>query len=190
MKEKIRKYRWIFQLLISGVLVINIYNKVDFKALIASFHVLPWYVVLIIPIIGLLQVFITTITQLKLFSIYSAEIGKARTFKENYVAAFYGMAVPGLIGSDLYLSHYFGKKINSYFNALTGILFLRIIGLIVFIVSITISFLFLNKSTYQLLSGFDLDINSSILYVLIALAVISILAIMSSGSILELYSKK
>jgi uncharacterized membrane protein YbhN (UPF0104 family) len=175
MTEKLKKYKWIFQLAISISVAIYVYNKVDFNSLILSFKELPWFLLLIIPIVGLLQFYVTTIMQLKLFSIYSTDISKTRTFRENFVAAFYGMALPGLVGSDLYLVNYFGKKVNSYFNAFIGIFFLRILGLIVFITFITLSFFFLNKSTYQLIRGFNLDIKISIVFVLMASIVILII---------------
>lgn len=175
MKEKIKKYKRLFQLIISLALATYIYSRIDFKSLRDSFEMLPWYIVLIVPVIGLVQMYVTTIIQIKLFSIYSTSIGKAKTFEKNFVAAFFGMAVPGLIGSDLYLVNYFGKKINSYFNAITGIFFLRIIGLMVFITLIIISLFFLNKTTYQLIRNFDLDFKKSIITIVLALIFVSII---------------
>ncbi|NVO21387.1 MAG: flippase-like domain-containing protein [Bacteroidetes bacterium] len=163
MKETIKKYKWVFQLVVSICLAIYIYKRIDYSSFSASFKVLPWYIVVIVPIIGLLQVYITTLTQIKLFSIYTNDISKMPTFKNNFVAAFYGMAVPGLIGSDLFLVNYFGKKINSYFNALTGIFFLRVIGLIVFVTLIFISFFFLNSTTYAIISKFDFNLKQSVI---------------------------
>jgi glycosyltransferase 2 family protein len=178
MKEKIKKYKRLFQLIISLALATYIYSRIDYKSFRDSFEMLPWYILLIVPVIGLVQIYVTTIIQIKLFSTYSTSIGKAKTFEKNFVAAFVGMAVPGLIGSDLYLVNYFGKKINSYFIAFTGIFFLRIIGLMVFITLIIISFFFLNKTTYQLISNFDLDFKKSIITIVLALIFVSIIGLL------------
>jgi uncharacterized membrane protein YbhN (UPF0104 family) len=190
MKEKIKKYKRLFQLIISLALATYIYSRIDYKSFRDSFEMLPWYILLIVPVIGLVQIYITTIIQIKLFSIYSTRISKAKTFEKNFVAAFVGMAVPGLIGSDLYLVNYFGKKINSYFNAFTGIFFLRIIGLVVFVTLIIISFFFLNKTTYQLISNLNLDFKKSIIIIALALVFVSIIALLGFRKFFRKYYVK
>lgn len=174
MIDLFKKYRWLIQIFISVVLVFFIYKKNDFRLLLFSISNLSWYILFIIFFIGLLQIFIVSIIQQNLFRIYSSELKLKTTFRENFIASFYGLVLPGMIGNDLYMVNYFGRQINSYFNSFAGIALLRVIGLLIFFSSIVVSLFYINENTIQIIRGLDLIIKKPVIYIGMLMTIVGV----------------
>jgi uncharacterized membrane protein YbhN (UPF0104 family) len=131
----VNKKIWLFlKLCISISLLIYAISIIDLEKLRQSISVLDFTILILAIIFGLLQVLINSMTQQVFFNILEEKLFFWKNYSHNLIGAFYGFLLPSTIGSDLYFTNYFSKEFASLKKALVGVVFIRLVGLLMFFV--------------------------------------------------------
>lgn len=151
LKGSINKRVWLFfKLGISILLLIYAISIIDPGKLKQSISVLDFNILIFAIIFSLLQVLINSMTQQVFFNILKEKLFFWKNYSHNLIGAFYGFLLPSTVGSDLYFTNYFSKKFTSFKKAFMGVIFIRMIGLLMFLILLS-SFAIILRTN---LSGF------------------------------------
>lgn len=121
-----------FKVLFSVVLLIIVIIRVDIQQVFEKAKEVPFYILLFIPFLSALHILADVFIKQSLFKIFSFTISSLKLFKELYKGLFYGFFMPSFVGGDAYYIVRFGKDFNSYSKIVSGIIFIKAIGLIIF----------------------------------------------------------
>jgi len=102
------------------------------------------FLLLMIPLFTAVSLFIDLLIKRKMFSIFQLKTKAFNLYKELFKGTYFGFLMPSIVGGDAYYIYKFGKNYKSYLKISSGILLIKSIGLIVFLVLAGVA-IFLNR---------------------------------------------
>lgn len=120
------------KIILSGALLVIVIIHSNVYQVYEKAKEVPFYILLFIPFLSALHILVDVFIKKSLFSIFQFKMSFLRLFRELYKGLFYGFFMPSLVGGDAYYIVKFGKNFKSYSKIISGIVFIKTIGLIVF----------------------------------------------------------
>jgi len=127
---------YIFKIVVSLALLYYVFHQLDIEKIRYSILSITPVIITFSAILGLLLIFINSLTQKVFFSLINENVSLIKNYQHNLIGSFYGFLLPSTIGSDVYFTHYFSKEFSSLKKGLTGVLFIRLIGLLILVLMI------------------------------------------------------
>lgn len=150
-------------------------RKLYFTDIIRIIETINYKNFILLFFISVLQIFFISFIQIIYLKNIDLKLTFPSIYKENLIAAFFGFIAPGMIGADSYYTYSYGKKISNYTKALSGILFLRVLGFMIILLFVIFSFTYVGNN---LVYKYDIFKNMDFISLIIGIFSISIIVIL------------
>jgi glycosyltransferase 2 family protein len=157
------------KILLSGTLLGIVIIRTDIYQVLEKAKEVPFYILLFIPFLSALHILADVFIKQSMFSIFKFNISSLKLFKELYKGLFYGFFMPSFVGGDAYYIVIFGKNFKSYSKIISGIIFIKAIGLTIFTLIAGSSMVVLWEEIKGLLT---LDSHKLIIYLVILSSIV------------------
>lgn len=181
---------FILKFVFSVILLIIFIKKIDIAQFYNIISTLNYKIILLLIFISFIQIAIIAAVQKHFLGNIGLGLNYNTVYKENLIAAAFGFIAPGMIGTDSYYTYSYGKKISNYTKALSGILFLRILGFFILILLVILSFIYVGHNIITIYNaGEIIDFNKIIIGLFGVSIFLVLLFVFFRKTILKYYQK-